>query len=207
MLTPHTLLQVSLWVAQFFYFACFIPQIITNFRAKSGAGVSDLLLVLYFNAYLFLLFYIYGLNLPIAYRVMVPLQTLATIVLVAQRIYYQTGTAAKKLLLLYSVNTVLFLFFIPVALRNPIAIGIPFGWASFCSGLISQAPQVVKIHYQKSVAGFSFGFVFLVAVAAAIEFAAAILAPLPLPTLFSALRGMVMMGIMSLQFVWYRTNA
>jgi uncharacterized protein with PQ loop repeat len=206
LMAPSHLLELSMWVAQFFYFVCFVPQIITNFRAKSGTGVSDLLLAFYFNAYLFLLYYIFGLHLPTAYQVMVPLQTLATIVLIVQRVYYAQGAESSKLLRFYLLNTVFFAVILPFALRNPMSIAEPFGWFSFVAAFASQAPQVVKIHRQKNVAGFNFGFVFFLALAASIELVTALAAHLPPQTLCGAVRGLVMASIMSLQFVWYRDN-
>ena len=205
LLTPAHMLEVSMWVAQLFYFICFVPQIITNFRVKSGTGVSDLLLAFYFNAYLFLLYYIFGLNLPVAYQIMVPFQTLATITLIVQRIYYAEGQESKRLLRLYLINTAVFVAILPLALHNPLSIAEPFGWLSFFAAFASQAPQVVKIHRQKTVAGFSFGFVFFLGLAAFIELTTAVAAQLPAQTLCGALRGLVMAGIMSLQFVRYRT--
>ncbi|MFA6263229.1 MAG: PQ-loop repeat-containing protein [Candidatus Babeliales bacterium] len=205
-ISPSRLIELSMWVAQFFYFACFVPQIITNFRAKSGTGVSDLLLAFYFNAYLFLLYYIFGLHLPTAYQVMVPLQTLATITLIVQRVYYAHGDESKRLLRFYLLNTVFFVAILPFALCNPVSIAEPFGWFSFAAAFASQAPQVVKIHRQKNVSGFNFGFVFFLALAALIELVTALAAHLPPQTLCGATRGLVMAGIMSLQFVWYRDN-
>jgi uncharacterized protein with PQ loop repeat len=201
-----SLLELSMWVAQFFYFVCFVPQIITNFRAKSGTGVSDLLLAFYFNAYLFLLYYVFGLHLPAAYQVMVPLQTLATITLIVQRVSYAQGAESGKLLRFYLLNAALFAVILPFALHNPISIAEPFGWFSFAAAFASQAPQVVKIHRQKNVAGFSFGFVLFLALAAFIELVTAIAAHLPPQTLCGAARGLVMAGIMSVQFMRYRDN-
>ncbi len=204
-LTPAHMLELSMWVAQFFYFACFVPQIITNFRVKSGTGVSDLLLAFYFNAYLFLLYYIFGLNLPLAYQVMVPLQMVATITLIVQRVYYAQGAESKRLLRLYLINAAVFVAILPFAVQDPISIAHPFGWCSFFAAFASQIPQVVKIHRQKTVAGFSFGFVLFLGLAAFIELTTAVVAQLPAQTLCGALRGLVMAAIMSLQFVRYRT--
>jgi uncharacterized protein with PQ loop repeat len=204
LLTPAYMLEVSMWVAQLFYFICFVPQIITNFRVKSGTGVSDLLLAFYFNAYLFLLYYIFGLNLPIAYQIMVPLQTLATVTLIVQRIYYAEKQESKRLLRLYLINTAVFVAILPFALHNPLSIAETFGWCSFFAAFASQVPQVVKIHRQKNVAGFSFGFVLFLGLAAFIELTAAIIASLPVQTLCGALRGLIIAGIMSLQFRRYR---
>ncbi|MFA5306256.1 MAG: PQ-loop repeat-containing protein [Candidatus Babeliales bacterium] len=203
-LTSAYMLEVSMWVAQLFYFICFVPQIFTNFRVKSGTGMSDLLLVFYFNAYFFLLYYIFGFNLPIAYKIMVPLQTLATVTLIVQRIYYAQAQESKRLLCLYLINAAVFAAVLPLAVHNPMSIAQPFGWCSFLATFASQVPQVVKIHRQKSVAGFSFGFVAFLGLAAFIEFTTAVMAQLPSQTLCGALRGLLMAAIMSLQFIRYR---
>src|SRR3990170_2460551 len=150
-------LDVSMWASMTFYFVCFIPQIIKNFKLKSGSGVSEFLLLLYLNSYLFLMFYIFGLSLPLAYRILVPLQGLATVVLIVQRLYYEP---VLRLIGLYIVNIGVFASAIPLVLKNPVEIGPLAGWLAFAVMLFNQLPQAIKVYREKSVAGFSFMFVF-----------------------------------------------
>ena len=194
-------LDVSMWSSMTFYFVCFIPQIIKNFKLKSGSGVSEFLLLLYLNSYLLLMFYIFGLSLPLAYRILVPLQGLATVVLIVQRLYYEP---VLQLIALYAANIVAAASVIPLAIKNPVAIGSLFGWLAFAVILFNQLPQAIKVYREKSVAGFSFLFVFFTGLAAIIETAAAFAAPLPAQTQCTALRGVVMFVIFCWQFVLYR---
>lgn len=198
-------LEVSLWTAQLFYFACFVPQIFTNYKTKSGHGVSLFLLIGYLNAYLFLLFYVFCMDLPSAYKIMVPLQSVATLILIMQRLFYDPTTTTKQWLL-YALNIGIFMFVIPYALKDPFFIGIPFGWMNFIFSVFNQLPQVFKIHREKSVIGFNFLFVLFTGVAALIETIAAIAAHLPIQTKFSAVRGVVLAVIFCWQFILYRNT-
>jgi uncharacterized protein with PQ loop repeat len=200
------MLPLSMWIAQIFYFICFVPQIIDNFRVKSGRGISELLLIFYLNSYLFLLFYIFCMNLPWAYKIMVPLQALATVILILQRLVFDNSSSVKSAWFLYAANVVMFFFFIPYALKNPLGIGSAFGWFFTTVASVAQLPQVVKVFQEKSVVGFSFLFVLFTGVAAMIEFAAAVLAHLPMQTLFSAFRGIVIFLIFCSQFWMYRKS-
>lgn len=196
--------QTSLWLAQIFYFACLVPQIVTNHRQKSGKGVSDLLLIGYLNAYLFLLFYVFSMDLPPAYKIMVPLQTLATIALIVQRLYYDDSPLAKKYWYAFVANVLVFVFFIPHALIYPVIIGMSFGWMNFIFSVLNQLPQIVKIHREKSVAGFNILFVIFTGIAATLEITASLMTYLPLQTRFNAVRAIVLCAIFCWQFHSYK---
>ena len=203
--SPDVLVQSGFWFAQLFYFFCFVPQIVANMRHKSGTGVSELLLIGYLNAYLFLLFYIFCMDLPLAYKVLVPLQTVATLILIIQRLYYDRSEGVKRLRIMYALNVGVFLLAIPVALKNPYMLGAVFGWLTFTFSLFNQLPQVFKIHRTKSVVGFSYFFVLFTGVAAVCETIVAFMAHLPLQTCFCALRGVALFVIFTLQFLLYRS--
>lgn len=196
--------QASLWLAQIFYFACLVPQIITNHRQKSGKGVSDFLLIGYLNAYLFLLFYVFSMNMPTAYKIMVPLQTLATITLIVQRLYYDNSPLTKKYWYALGANLLAFIFFIPHALIYPVIIGMSFGWINFIISVLNQLPQILKIHQEKSVEGFSILFVIFTGTAAIIEISASLITYLPPQTRFNAVRAIVLCAIFCWQFRSYK---
>ena len=73
-------------------------------------------------------------------------------------------------------------------------------WATY------QIPQVVKVFLEKSVHGFSFSLVSLVAFGDAIELIVALLLGLPAPTLFNDFRGILIYVIFSLQFWYYKES-
>jgi uncharacterized protein with PQ loop repeat len=192
-----------MWAAQIFYFACFVPQIFTNFKRKSGDGISELFLFFYLNTYGFLLFYTFGLNLPVAYKIFIPLQGIATLILIFQRLYYDRSNT-KKLGIFYTFNFLLFLAVVPYALKNPASLGALFGWIAFLFVVSNQLPQVFKIYKEKSVLGFNYLFVFFTGLAALIETLTAFSVGLPVQTKVMALRGVILFLIFSCQFRAYK---
>lgn len=197
------LLELCMWAAQIFYFACFIPQIVTNFRLKSSEGISELFLVFYLNSSLFLMFYTFGLNLPLAYKIMVSLQGLAVLVLIFQRLYYDKNQAIKNWVF-YGFNFFIFFAVVPYAIKNPIFVGTVFGWIAFLFVLLNQLPQVFKVYKEKSVSGFNYLFVFFTGLAALIETLTAFAVGLPIQTKVMALRGVILFLIFSWQFKIYK---
>lgn len=198
-------IQASLWLPQFFYLACFIPQIFTNYHEKSGHGVSSLLLIGYLNAYLFLLFYVFFIDLPLAYKFMVPLQTLATMILIIQQIYYDAGSSSKKCWVAFGANLAVFALCLPYAFANPLIIGMLFGWMNLIISIIYQLPQIFKIYQEKSVAGFNFLFVLFTGIGAIIELSVSMLIYLPPQTRVSALRAILLCLIFCWQFHNYKS--
>jgi uncharacterized protein with PQ loop repeat len=197
------LLELCMWAAQIFYFVCFVPQLFTNFKLKSGSGISELFLVFYLNTYIFLVFYIFALGLPLAYKIMVPIQGFATLILIFQRLYYDQNNPIK-LWVFYIFNFFSFLTIIPYAIKNPISIGALFGWVAFLFVLLNQLPQVFKIYREKSVQGFNYMFVFFTGLAALIETITVFVVGLPIQTKVMALRGVILFLIFSWQFKIYR---
>lgn len=197
-------IQASLWLAQIFYFACLVPQIITNYRQKSGKGISALLLAGYLNAYLFVLFYVFSMNLPPAYKIMRPLQMFATIILIIQRMYYDKDPLTKKYWYAFGANLIAFILVIPHALAYPLLIGSSFGFANSIISFVNQLPQVVKIHQEKSVVGFNILFVVFTAIGAGIEITASLVTYLPPQVRFNALRALVLCGVICWQFRTYK---
>lgn len=196
--------HIAMWVSLTFYLVCFFPQIYTNYKQKSGKGISELMLLGYLNAYLFILYYIFFMDMPFAYRVMVPTHALATGVLVLQRLYYDRSASARKYWLMYSINIGIFLMILPYASQHQLAFGAAFGWCNFALSVVNQFPQVVKVYREKSVAGFSYLFVFFTGLAALVETIVAFSLGLPLQTCFNAIRGVVLAIIFSIQFLMYK---
>jgi len=194
----------STWIIHILYFICLIPQIMINYKMKSGTGISDAFLFCYLNIYLLLPFYIFGLDLPMAYKVLVPLQGVATLVLIGQRLYYDKSPNLKKLKLCYGCNFFAFFPFVPVAIGSPLLVGVPFGWVGYTFAFVSQIPQAIKIHREKSVKGFSFLFVLFNGIAAILEVVVAFVLELPLPTRISAMRGVFFFVVFCWQFALYR---
>ncbi len=194
---------IGMWAAQICYVLVYIPQIITNFKQKSGKGLSELMIFAYFNTMVAVLYYVFASNLPMAYKICCPLQIFALIVLIGQRLYYDDFKQAKPFWFLYSGNMMASLFFIPLTIQDPIGVGCFAGWTMFAFSLVNQLPQVVKIFKHKSVVGFSFFFAGFSFMAALVELATAWFVGLPIQTLLSALRGIVIGAIWFGQFWLY----
>jgi len=140
----------------------------------------------------------------LAYQIFCPLQAAAVVVIIFQRLYYDQSSRTKKYWLLYGSNMTGAMMLIPLDLQCPSEFGRAAGWAMFLLALINQLPQVVKIFKEKSVAGFSFGFVVLTTLASATEFVTATFIGLPLQTIMSSLRGVIIGLLWMVQFWLYR---
>ncbi len=197
--------QILVWLAMLLYTLCFLPQIIENYRIKSGTGLSDYFLLAYLNTYITLIYYVFCLNLPIAYKIACPAQGIATIILIAQRLYYNHSEThgAKFYGLIYGANLLGALIFIPLAIMHPTHAGHIFGWISFILILLNQMPQVFRVIATKSVAGFSYMFILIMAGAAGIELYTSLVLGLPMQTILSAARGLLYFVIFSALFLMY----
>ena len=200
------IIDVFLWIAQFLYFACFIPQIVTNARLKSASGVSTGLLLAFFNGYGTFYLYSYPIGLPLAYQLLAPLQGVALVILIIQRFWYDQTKTIKWPLIGYTLNTLFFLVCIPFVIKQPELLSGIFGWISFVLFLICQLPQTIKVYHEKSVQGFSYGFVFIQGIAAMLETVGSFVGGLPVQTCMMALRGVALFVIFSIQFALYKNN-
>ncbi len=196
--------QTLVWLAMALYTLSFLPQIIENYKIKSGTGLSDYFLLAYLNTYITLIYYIFCLNLPIAYKIACPAQGIATLILIGQRLYYNHSSNSTFYGLIYIANSIGSLIFIPLAIMSPTNIGHIFGWISFILILFNQMPQVLRVISTKSVAGFSYMFILIMAFAAAIETYTAVALGLPMQTILSAARGLVYFVIFSVLFLMYK---
>jgi uncharacterized protein with PQ loop repeat len=204
-----TVLSACAWVAYVMYTLCFIPQIITNYRVKSGSAISELFLFGYLNLHAIFLFYIFLLGLPTAYKVCVPVQLSLVLVMILQRLWYDNATAAKRMAIYYLANIALLLLLVPFALENPDWFGNFGGWATLALGYLSQAPQAFKIWRERSVAGFDKTFVYMFLLAGSAEMCGALIGGLPIQTKLAALRVLLFALIFLWQFKLYAviTNA
>lgn len=198
--SPHNLI----WFSMFLYTLSFIPQIWENYTRKSGTGLSDYFLLAYLNTYIAIIYYIFCLHLPLAYQVACLSQVLATLILIGQRLYYNHSPESNFFKKIYAANIVGAFIFVPFALICATFLGHIFGWISLILTLLNQLPQVIKIVQSKSVIGFSFMFVLIMAIAAGAEFYAAIKLDLPMQTVLSAARGLVFFIIFSGLFLKYQ---
>ena len=197
----------GMWAAQIFYFLSFIPQVWTNYRCKSGTGISDPFLFGYLNGYGTFLLYAFCRDLPFVYKFLPSMAAVGVLTLIILRLYYDTSKGGRSIGFVYALNIAAMLFVIPFALQDPYGIGSLCGWANVFFTSVSQLPQIVHIYKTKSVEGFSFMFVALMGTAGFLELTTSYLAGLPAQTIFSAARNIAAVFIYSVQFYLYKKNS
>jgi len=128
----------------------------------------------------------------------------AVMVLIGQRIFYDFSPTSKMWLWIYALNGLATIFIFPWAQANPLLVGALGGWANLALTMAGQIPQILYIHRNQSVQGFSFIFVVMMGMAGFFEFSTAYLAQLPIQTLVSAFRNMLVVVLFMVQFYLYR---
>ncbi|MBD3272819.1 hypothetical protein GF385_00510 [Candidatus Dependentiae bacterium] len=196
---------IATWLSQLLFFSAILPQIWLNFKRKSTKGFSDALLFAYLNGYFAYLIYIFGLNLPIAYKIIVPNTFMATLVLFFQRFKYADlkNKKAKKLFTLFICNIFLFFTVLLFYFKFSYVFGQIFGYTSSLIFSMCYFPQIFSIYKNKSTKGFSFALISLFTLGDMVELFGAIVLKLPLPTIINNLRAVVIYLIFSSQFFIY----
>ncbi len=174
-------------LSQLLYMVCLLPQVVTNYTVKSGTGLSDLFAIGYLNGHFAQLFYVFCLDLPMGYKIFVPVQFSIVLILIFQRLYYDRFVN-RTLTIFYAVNIVCALALIPVACRIPLICGVAHGWLALIIFSLSQIPKIYKLYSTRSVQGFSFLFVVVMGCGSVLELAGAMILGLPTQTIFNAVR-------------------
>lgn len=203
-LSEEMFLHAVAWAVNILFWGGLVPQVILNYRLKTARGLSDVMLWGYFNGYIAYVYYAFCCNLPLAYRVVVPLCFVTMLLMVVQRFVYDGAYQKdKKLLVFYILNAVAAILILPQAFKQAWFIGSIAGWIEITIWALYQIPQVFKIHVNKSVVGFSFALVTLVGIGDIIELIVAITLRMPLQTIVNDLRGIVIYLIFCVQFWLY----
>ena len=199
---------LTTWIAHTLFFLGIIPQIMLNYKLKSTEGLSNLLLIGYLNGYIAYCYYTFCLNLPIVYKVMVPISTATMLILIFQRFLYLSSFVKKEkfFLGLYFLNIFIALALIPIAKNYPIVFGYFFGWLMMFIWATYQIPQIVKVFVEKSVQGFSFGLVSLIGIGDIFECVGGLILGLPIPTLLNDFRGIFIYLLFCIQFWLYKNK-
>ena len=196
--------EILAWIALTFYTACFIPQMLENYRYKSVSGLSDMYLVAYFVAYASLAYYVFCLDLFFPYKVMVPIECIILAFIIGQRFYYDGFFIDWKNRTLFWISVMMFVGLFPFAWIYPVLVGNICGWISAIFFIITPIPQIWKVYKAKSVVGFSFAFITVNALAGVCELTVAFMKQLPVQTWVMILKGAVFYVIFCYQFYFYR---
>ena len=192
------------WAALLCYSGCFVPQIVENYRYKSTKGLSDYYLLASMGAQFGLLYYVFCSNLLFPYKIMVPIECSILLFMVFQRFHYEGVGKNKVFLYSFGGSIALLLAFLPFAFVFTEAYGAIFGWFSFVCFTLNQLPQLFKVHFSKSVEGFSFAFISIFALALFLELFVGVVKHLPAPTIFMTSRGLLVYLIFCFYFWRYR---
>lgn len=201
--SSDTIALISMWIVNTLFFVGLWPQIALNYRLKSASGISDLMLFGLLAGYTAFLFYVFGLNFPLSYKVIVPLTVIAVVIMVIQRFYYDWGRDGK-MFFGYLIFGGICLALFPVFFIYPIIIGNIMGWVATAIWGVYQIPQGVKVILAKSTRGFSFAFASIMALGVFVELISAVILDLPIQTIISTLRGLAAYGIYCILFYMYR---
>src|SRR5689334_15949560 len=100
-----------------------LPQIILNWKIKSGAGISDGMLLGNLNLNLAGLLYVYSENMPFIYRVTSPVSSFGALLLCMQRIYYN-GAKTRNFAAFLFLNLFCFVIIALITMQYPSTVGI-----------------------------------------------------------------------------------
>ena len=203
MISSDTFFDITIWAIKILFWAGLLPQLFLNYKQHSTRGMSGVMLWGYFNGYLTATFYVFCINLPLAYKFMIPVSLLTVSVMVVQRFIYDKDFGQLR----YYVASVflssiglLFMF------SHTTLVGNLFGWASVLIWAGYQLPQIYKIYFEKTVVGFIFLLVSAIGIANLIETGIAAGYGLPTQSVLSGLRGGLIYAVFCSQFLLYRKN-
>jgi uncharacterized protein with PQ loop repeat len=173
----------SNWIVNIFFFIKSFPQLIQNYlRGKPGRMMSDWMLWGFITGNIFYGYYTYSLNLPMSYKVMVPLTGLGSVLISLQRIYYVGKGRRRKMLGFYGANLswVIAIFFL--GSKTP-SFGYYTGYLATISWTFAPLVQIIEIFKNKSVKGISLLFLVLSFSGVFVEFITVIILGLPIPSI------------------------
>lgn len=193
------------WLPFTLYALAALPQIITNYRLRSAAGVSTGMLFIRLTSIALYLIYIFACWLTPPYRFMMPLYFFMLSVVALQAYIYSTSEQVRSYMCWGFGGVFSFVLILSLlAWRHPQIVGLYCGWLSAQIALFSELPQVYHNWQRKSVAGFNFLFISCIGIGAAIELTTAVILRLPWPTIFTTSRAVTFYIIYCIQFMLYK---
>lgn len=185
------------------YLVCFVPQIIENYQLQSTKGWSDSFILMYFFGCVSLLYYVFCLNLPGPYKILVPLEAFFMFVIIGQRLYYDKISSQTFFLISFFSISLFFVVIFPLSFHYPLLVGHINGWISFILFTLYSIPQTIKIFKEKSVQGFSLGYLNVFTFAVVCELLVSFTGVLPVQTIVTTLKSLLTALIFYIQFWLY----
>ncbi len=193
-----------IWLPQFLYFVCFVPQLVKNYKLKSVEGYSDFFLFGYTIGFFFYGVYVFALPFPLAYRIMSLCQISAIILIISQRLYYPDKRGNNKIYAFLMSFLTLFISMIIMLSSQVKMLGSLSGWILTGCLLITPLTQIRKIYLRKNTRGFSLGFVLIFLGAALCDLVAAYVLALPVQTYLYTIKSIIVNVVFCYQFAHYR---
>ncbi|MGD1997426.1 MAG: PQ-loop repeat-containing protein [Candidatus Dependentiae bacterium] len=199
-----TIMHVILWGSLALHVVCFITQILTNYARRSVKGLSRIMVLANFAAYLLAVLYAFLLRQPTAFKVMFIAGVLVSATLIGQCILYDKKKKRRQRL-----EWRMFLICLTVSVTavwghwEPLFVGNIAGWATTLLWFGFQIPQLWYFHTHHTVKGFNpLGTILLLAGSIGEIFASLVLG-LPPQTLWNGVRGMVFSILFLYEFAQY----
>jgi len=176
-----------------------------NYRLRSTAGVSTLMLFLRYITAEAQIQYLYLLSLPLAWRVLILPQYVALIVLITQEAWYSHRTIIRQLIItaLIIITAVWGSLFWHGWHHNSFIAGHYAGWVMFVLSFVNALPQIFKNWHRKSVQGYSIWFVLFGLIAVTFDYSLATIISVPLQTHLNYIRAILYSFIELFQFYLY----
>ncbi len=202
-LTQNMIANAALWIVHIIAVVGILPQIILNYKVKSTSGLSNIYILIYLFGSVIELFYVFCLDLPIAYKIMGPISLLLVLTLTLQCFIYNEYKFVRRSMRLYCANFFIIFLLIVLAINFPYQIGHVAGWIALVIWTIYQLPQVYKIYSKKSVEGFSFVTILFGGFQNLLGLIAILALGVPLQSVFAALRGLIFFAVFCFMFWIY----
>jgi len=90
-------------------------------------------------------------------------------------------------------------------MNYPFQMGHVCGWISTILFGTYQIPQLIQVYRRKSVHGLSLLFILTLGLGTALELFASLVLHLPLPSLITGFRGVIIYSLFLMFFYWYKT--
>lgn len=194
------------WIPMLLFFIAPLAQVYLNWCKHSTKRLSQWTVFLGMSGLVCSLLYDHFLCLPLAYRCMHPFILLAWALLALQEFWY-SGRVVVRSSLVYAygcagIATAGALFW---GQYYPLEVGVGAGWLFTVLYAIFQLPQLIKNQRERSVEGLSFWYVSILGIAAMVELLIAYWRLLPVQSLLSAVRGLLVYCIFLYQFAVFNT--
>ena len=192
-----------IWIIKIIFLFSVFPQIVLNYKLKTARGLSDLFILGSLAGQTSYIGYAFYANLPLVYKIMNPIYSASLLFLAIQRLYYTNVVDRKKILFFYISIFSVMSFLMVLAFNGNSFAGSFLGWFPMGTGFFKKLPQIFKIYLQKTIKGFSFGFILLNITAYIFEMFAAIFLNLPLQVIANDLKNIFLFSIFLFQFFLY----